>query len=145
MKKLIIGLLLLSQLLLSISSVSAQQATRLGPWEVHYNAFNSTLLRAEMAQQYRLERSSTLATLNITVLAADLPGKPAQQVTLSGYSMNPLSQQQRLEFNQVIEGEAVYYLAQVRFTNLETLRFFITIDDGKQQQTLKFHKEFWAN
>lgn len=145
MKKLIIGLLLLSQLLLSISSASAQQAMRLGPWEVHYNAFNSTLLRAEMAQQYKLERSSTLATLNITVLAADLPGKPAQQVSVSGYSMNPLSQQQRLDFNQVIEGEAVYYLAQVRFTNLETLRFFITIDDGKQQQTLKFHKEFWAN
>ena len=145
MKKLTGVFVLLCSLLLGSASAMAQQAMRLGPWEVHYNAFNSTLLRAEMAQQYGLERSSTLATLNITVLAADLPGKPAQQVSVSGYSMNPLSQQQRLEFNQVIEGDAVYYLAQVRFTNLETLRFFITIDDGKQQQQLKFHKEFWAN
>jgi hypothetical protein len=145
MKKIIVAMLTLSSLLLGSTQASAQQSTRLGPWEVHYNAFNSTLLRAEMAQQYKLERSSTLATLNITVLAAELPGKPAQQVKVSGYSMNPLSQQQRLQFNQVVEGDAVYYLAQVRFTNLETLRFFITIDDGKQQQTLKFHKEFWAN
>ncbi len=144
MKNILSTVLLLSSLLF-IQSVSAQQAMRLGPWEVHYNAFNSTLLRAEMAQQYDLERSSTLATLNITVLAADEPGKPAQKVTVTGYSMNPLSQQQRLDFNQVIEGDAVYYLAQARFTNLETLRFFITIDDGKQQQTLRFHKEFWAN
>ncbi|CAI8168034.1 DUF4426 domain-containing protein [Pseudidiomarina mangrovi] len=144
MKNLLSTLLLLSSLLFT-QSASAQQAMRLGPWEVHYNAFNSTLLRAEMAQQYDLQRSSTLATLNITVLAADEPGKPAQKVTVTGYSMNPLSQQQRLDFNQVIEGDAVYYLAQVRFTNLETLRFFITIDDGKQQQTLRFHKEFWAN
>lgn len=145
MKSLIAVLMLLSQLLLGSNPATAQQAMRLGPWEVHYNAFNSTLLRAEMAQQYGLERSSTLATLNITVLAADQPGKPAQQVSVTGYAMNPLSQQQRLEFDQVVEGDAVYYLAQVRFTNLETLRFFITIDDGKQQQQLKFHKEFWTN
>jgi hypothetical protein len=145
MKKVTMLLIALGCLLLSSTSAHAQQALRLGPWEVHYNAFNSTLLRAEMAQQYGLERSSTLATINITVLAADLAGKPAQQVTVSGYSMNPLSQQQRLRFEQIIEGDAVYYIAQARFSNLETLRFFITIDDGKQQQTLRFHKEFWAN
>jgi hypothetical protein len=145
MKKITMLLIALGCLLLSTTSANAQQALRLGPWEVHYNAFNSTLLRAEMAQQYGLERSSTLATINITVLAAELAGKPAQQVTVSGYSMNPLSQQQRLRFDQIIEGDAVYYIAQARFSNLETLRFFISIDDGKQQQTLRFHKEFWAN
>lgn len=52
----------------------AEQSKRLGPWEVHYNAFNSTLLRPEMARQYGLERSNTVATLNIAVLAAELPG-----------------------------------------------------------------------
>lgn len=124
---------------------SAEQSQRLGPWEVHYNAFNSTLLRPEMAAQYNLSRSETLATLNISVLAATLPNKPAQQVEISGYVMNPLSQQTRLEFAEVVEGDAVYYLAQTRFTNLETLRFFITIKQGNQTQDLRFHKEFWAN
>ncbi|RUO60490.1 DUF4426 domain-containing protein [Pseudidiomarina insulisalsae] len=139
---------LLSSLALSLlwaTPVMAQQSQRLGPWEVHYNAFNSTLLRPEMAQQYGLERSPTLATVNIAVLAAEKPGKPAQQVEISGIVRNPLSVEQKLEFDEVIEGEAVYYLAQVPFTNLETLRFFITIKQGNQAQELRFSEEFWRN
>lgn len=124
---------------------SAEQSKQLGTWEVHYNAFNSTLLRAEMASQYGLSRSKTLATLNISVLDANLPNKPAQQVEVNGYVMNPLSQQTRLEFKEVVEGDAVYYLTQTRFTNLETLRFFITIKQGNESHELRFHKEFWAN
>src|SRR5690554_6796254 len=90
---------------LPVAPVAAEQSKRLGPWEVHYNAFNSTLLRAEMANQYDLERSATLATINIAVLAAEQPNKPAQQVTLSGYVVNPLSQQQKLNFKEVVEGD----------------------------------------
>jgi len=125
------------------AAVQAEQSKRLGAWDVHYNAFNSTLLRPEMAQQYQLSRSETLATINISVLAA--ADQTAQQVDLSGYVMNPLSQQQRLDFREVIEGDAVYYIAQTRFSNLETLRFFITIKQGQETQELSFHKEFWVN
>lgn len=123
----------------------AEQSKRLGPWEVHYNAFNSTLLRPEMARQYNLERGETIATINIAVLAAELPGKPAQQVSIEGYAMNPLSMQQPLEFSEVIEGEAVYYLAQTSFSNLETLRFFITLKKGDKVQELRFSEELWRN
>lgn len=126
-------------------SAMAEGVTRLGPWEVHYNAFNSTLIRPEMASQYNLERSEYLATLNIVVFAPDKPGKPAQQVEISGYSMNPLSQQQTLDFQEVIEGESVYYLAQARFTNAETLRFFITIEQDGVQEELTFSETFMRN
>ncbi|WP_404409941.1 DUF4426 domain-containing protein [Pseudidiomarina marina] len=145
MKHIIISILTALLVVVGVSDVKAEQSKRLGPWEVHYNAFNSTLLRPEMAKQYQLSRSETLATLNISVLDATVAGKPAQQVEISGYVMNPLSQQQTLEFNEVIEGDAVYYLAQTRFSNLETLRFFITIKQGNQTQELRFHKEFWSN
>ncbi|SFV23468.1 DUF4426 domain-containing protein [Pseudidiomarina donghaiensis] len=147
MKKLmLLGVVALVFIVAGFSPASfAEQSKRLGAWEVHYNAFNSTLLRAEMASQYGLSRSETLATLNISVLNANLPNKPAQQVEVSGYVMNPLSQQTRLEFKEVIEGDAVYYLTQTRFTNLETLRFFITIKQGNESHELRFHKEFWAN
>ncbi|WP_417664825.1 DUF4426 domain-containing protein [Pseudidiomarina sp.] len=145
MKHLLVGALTVISMLIFPSSALAEQSKRIGPWEVHYNAFNSTLLRPEMAQQYQLSRSETLATLNISVLDATKAGKPAQQVNLSGYVMNPLSQQQRLEFREVVEGDAVYYLAQTRFSNLETLRFFITIKQGEQTHELRFHKEFWVN
>lgn len=124
----------------------AEQSKRLGPWEVHYNAFNSTLLRPEMAQQYDLERNAYLATLNIAVLSATETGKPAQRVNVSGYTMNPLSMQSRLNFREIVEGDAVYYLTQVEFTANERLRFFITIeDDSGQVQELRFNQEFWVN
>lgn len=137
-------LTILSVMLLS-APATAEQSVRLGPWEVHYNAFNSTFLRPEMAQQYNLQRSGTLATLNIAVLAANDPAKTAQQVNISGYSMNPLSMQNKLEFTEVIEGEAVYYLTQVRFSPNERLRFFIDIEQGEERQQLRFNQEFWAN
>lgn len=140
--------LLLSIVLLGLltPTVQAEQSKRLGPWEVHYNAFNSTLLRPEMAQQYNLERNTYLATLNIAVLAANEAGKPAQQVKVTGYTMNPLSMQSRLEFQEVIEGDAVYYLSQAEFTANEVLRFFITIEDENgNSQELRFSKEFWVN
>ncbi|WP_318935758.1 DUF4426 domain-containing protein [Pseudidiomarina sp.] len=133
------GLLLV---LMVSAPVVAEGVTRLGPWEVRYNAFNSTLLRPEMASQYNLQRSEYLATLNIVIFAANKPGKPAQQVDISGYAMNPLSQQQPLNFQEVIEGEAVYYLAQTRFTNAETLRFFITIEQDGIQEQLTFSETF---
>lgn len=127
-------------------SALADQSKRLGPWEVHYNAFNSTLLRPEMAQQYNLERNAYLATLNIAVLSATETGKPAQRVKVTGYTMNPLSMQSRLDFQEVIEGDAVYYLSQAEFTANEVLRFFITIeDDNGETQELRFSKEFWVN
>ncbi|PTB85162.1 DUF4426 domain-containing protein [Pseudidiomarina aestuarii] len=140
--------LLLSIVLLSLltPAVQAEQSKRLGPWEVHYNAFNSTLLRPEMARQYNLERNAYLATLNIAVLATNEAGKPAQQVKVTGYTMNPLSMQSRLEFQEVIEGDAVYYLSQAEFTANEVLRFFITIEDENgNSQELRFSKEFWGN
>ncbi|RUO78970.1 DUF4426 domain-containing protein [Pseudidiomarina taiwanensis] len=140
-------LLLMLALLLGAwsNSAVAEQSTRLGPWEIHYNAFNSTFLRAEMARQYDITRSQTNAVLNIAVLAAELPGKPAQQVNVSGYVMNPLSQQQRLDFTEVVEGEAVYYITEVDFTPNERLRFFITVSDGNEQHELRFNQEFWKN
>ncbi len=145
MKSVATGLISLVMVFMVSAPVMAEGVTRLGPWEVHYNAFNSTFLRPEMASEYDLERSQYLATLNIVVFAAEKEGKPAQQVELSGYSMNPLSQQQPLEFQEVIEGEAIYYLAQARFTNAETLRFFITIEQGNTQEELTFSKTFMAH
>ncbi|WP_417659541.1 DUF4426 domain-containing protein [Pseudidiomarina sp.] len=145
MKHALVGAVALISMLIMPGTAVAEQSKRIGPWEVHYNAFNSTLLRPEMAQQYQLSRSENLATVNISVLDAATADKPAQRVTLSGYVMNPLSQQQRLEFREVIEGDAIYYLAQTRFSNLETLRFFITITQGDETHELRFHKEFWVN
>ncbi|MEX1220956.1 MAG: DUF4426 domain-containing protein [Idiomarina sp.] len=134
-------------LLISLVPFAAQAETqqRLGPWEVHYSAFRSTFIKPEIARQYDLQRSRYLAVINISVLAAEQAGKPAQSVDVSGYATNGIGNRLQLDFNEVKEGEAIYYLAQTSFTNIEVLRFTITIADGENTQELKFQQRFYAD
>lgn len=118
----------------------AEQKQTLGNWDVHYSAFNSTVLAPSVATQYDLTRSASKGVLNIAVL--DKKTQKAQSPGVSGQVVNPLGQIQELEFQQVTEGDASYYLAQFDYTNAETLRFTLQIGE---QQTLKFNQEFWLN
>ena len=43
--------------LLMTLPLKAEQMKELGPWLVHYNAFNSSFLTPEVAKAYGLERS----------------------------------------------------------------------------------------
>ena len=122
------------------ASLMAEQKETLGDWDVHYSAFNSTSLAPSIASQYQLTRSASKGVLNIAVL--DKNTQKAQTPGVSGQVANPLGQIQELEFQQVTEGDASYYLAQFDYTNAETLRFTIKIGE---QQTLKFNQEFWLN
>ena len=80
----IIGLLLL--LAASLGPAMAEQSQQLGPWTVHYNAFNSTFLSPQIARQYDIRRSRLNAVLNVAV--QDAQGK-AQAVDLSGEARDP--------------------------------------------------------
>jgi hypothetical protein len=122
------------------ASLMAEQKQTLGQWDVHYSAFTSTLLAPAVATQYDLTRSASKGVLNIAVL--DKQTQKAQTPGVTGQVVNPLGQIQELEFQQVTEGDASYYLAQFNYTNAETLRFTIKVGE---QQTLKFNQEFWLN
>ncbi len=45
----------------------AEQMKELGPWQVHYSAFNSSFLTPEVAKAYGLERSRYNGIVNIAV------------------------------------------------------------------------------
>ena len=57
----------------------------------------------------------------------------------------PLLNKQTLDFKEVIEGDSIYYLAQVDFTNEEILRFEVEIQQGNQFQKLQFQQKFYAD
>ena len=119
--------------------VMAEQKETLGNWDVHYSAFNSTSLSPSIAAQYGLTRSASKGVINIAIL--DKKTQAAQTPGVSGQVVNPLGQIRELDFQQVTEGDASYYLAQFEYSNAETLRF--TIQVGEQQ--FKFNQEFWLN
>ncbi|HEY5646036.1 MAG TPA: DUF4426 domain-containing protein [Pseudomonadales bacterium] len=120
----------------------AEQMQRLGPFEVHYVVVQSTFFSSEIASRYAIVRGRDRALLNISVL--DETGS-AVPVVIAGTVTNLLGQVAPLEFREVTEGPAVYYLAEIKHTDRETLRFAATITghDGVPRE-LRFQQQmFW--
>jgi hypothetical protein len=98
-----------------------------GNYEVLYTVIPSTTLRPDMAAEYRIVRAKDQALVNISVRKHLPDGTDiAQPVTLKGTYSN-LIQPRELEFREVREQGAIYYLAQLRFTDHETLRFDLKV------------------
>lgn len=135
--------LLGSALLLALLSplASAEQKQVLGPWDVHYIAMPSTLIDPQIAAQYQISRSIQNGLINISVLASS--DQHAQQVRISGQAKNLLGQIKELNFQEVREGKAIYYLAQLQFRGEEKVSFSIEISQGTVQQQLKFDHTFY--
>ncbi|WP_213610603.1 DUF4426 domain-containing protein [Pseudoalteromonas sp.] len=133
---------------LAFNAHSAQeqgaQYKELGPWQVHYIAFPSTFIQPQIAKTYGLERSGYKGIVNISILKNNAD-KTAQKAVLQGTAKNLLGNKQTLNFKEVIEGDSIYYLAQVDYTNEEILRFDIAIEQGNKFQTLKFQQKFYVD
>jgi len=120
----------------------AEQKQRLGDWDVHYILVQTSFLKPDIAARHGIVRGRDRALLNISVIGDDGLPVPAR---VAGTFRNLLEQTTVLEFQEVQEGTAVYYLAEVRHTDRETLRFVIDITppDGVAQQ-LRFQQQmFW--
>jgi hypothetical protein len=122
--------------------LQAEQKEDLGKWEVHYIALTSTFLTPQVAKTYGIVRSRYNGLLNISVL--DRKSKLAQSVVLTGQARNLLGVVKKLSFQKVTEGESIYYLAVLPFSDREQYRFDISINDGTEQETLKFQHKFYS-
>lgn len=131
--------------LLTMNYASAENMKKLGSMKVHYMAIGSTFFTPEIAKAYGITRSRYNGLVNISVLDNTKAGNPAKTVSISGQAKNNLGQFKTLEFSEVKEGDAIYYLAQVSYNDEETLHFTLEINDGKEQQTLKFSQKFYVD
>lgn len=123
MKRLALLLLLLPCLALP---ALAQQSERFGPYELHYSVVNTTFLAPEVASTYGIVRSKQRGLLNLAVREHMADGSTVgRTMQLKGRTWD-LIQGQPLEFMEVREGEAIYYLAEFKFIN-EEWRFFESI------------------
>ena len=128
---------------LFLSPVHAEQKKVLGPWDVHYIAFDSTMIDAKIAQSYQLQRSKYQAVLNISVLNST--DQKAQQVRISGTATDLTQKQIELSFREVKEGDAIYYLAQVPVHDQKHLNFKLDIWQGTENQKLEFSQVFYID
>jgi len=125
-------------LMMLSASTHAEQKQRLGPFEAHYIVVRSSFFSEEIAQRYDIVRGRDRALMNLSVLDEHQQPVP---VTLEGDVTNLLEQRVALDFREVREGTAIYYLAPVKHTDRETLRFrvSITTPDGVARE-LKFQQ-----
>ncbi len=104
--------------------VKAEQSQDFGDYTVHYIAVNSTFISPDIAQRYGIVRSARNAFLNISVIKNT---GAAVSATITGEKANFLSQNSSINFIEVKEGEAIYYIGQFEFSNAENLRFSIEV------------------
>ena len=137
-------IVLASVLLFTTHLCIAEQMIQMGEYEVHYIVIPTTFLDPKIADQYNLPRGRDRALVNISVIDSTGSGS---QASISGTSRNLLGQIQQLEFTEVAEDQAIYYLALLRHDDEEHHRFEINVGlpDG-QQATLKFRqKMYWKD
>jgi len=134
-------------ILLSSAVLAAPQGHTDAPGiRMYHSLFNSKLLDKKAATSLDLVRANDVATLTIA-LTKPLDkgqfslGKPG---LLKAHTLNVRGQRKDLEFTAVNEGEITYYIAQVRHSKDEVLRFFIIagFDDGARVST-KFNQRMY--
>ncbi|MBY7821795.1 DUF4426 domain-containing protein [Vibrio fluvialis] len=124
---------------------NAEQLINIKDVEVQYSAFNSTFLTPQVAKSYKLTRNGYSAVLNISVLDTSTAGKPAVEAKLSGQVKNLIGNMRELEFSEVKEGNAIYYLAEFPISNEEDLSFDIDVNAGlKGAGKLRFTQKFYV-
>ncbi len=142
---------LLTLLLLLTSAVSspafAENSKAFGNYIVHYNAFRSDILTPEIAKAYSLTRRNNRMVVNITVQKKDGDASKPVKAKVEGFASNLSGQTKNLEFKEIHDGEAIYYLAQAQVSNRETLKFDIkaTPDGETITAQVNFSQQFYTD
>ncbi|CAI8800431.1 MULTISPECIES: DUF4426 domain-containing protein [Pseudomonas] len=129
---------------LSLSAVAAdaikgERKEVFGDVTVHYNTFNSTFLTPEIAKAAELIRSKNQGVINVSVIK---DGKPLI-ANVTGTIKDLTSQSVPLNFRQVTEQGAIYYIAQYPVEQQETRTFEIKVQNGDKINTINFNQELF--
>lgn len=135
--------LLLCNMAFHSLSINAEQVLKTEQYSIHYNAFNSAMLSAEVANRFGIKRSTSQGIINISVINTD--DMPVIAF-IKGDAKNPLSQLKTLKFNKITEGEAIYYVAPFTFADKEQLIFNIIVVPENETRTinLNFSQQFFV-
>lgn len=139
-------LALLATSLLLMAHVALADSRDFDGRTIHYSLSPTTYLTPEVAAAYRIQRSATRNLVTIAILDGSAPDAPPLAATLEGEARNLLGQIQPLRFQEVREGNAIYYIATIDFSSEEMWRFAIdiTLSDGNSTR-LAFDKTLYAD
>lgn len=115
-----------------------------GDYTVYYQAVNSTFINEDIAQQYGIVRSDRRAFLNVSVMKN---GTTAVTAQVSGEKRNLIQQNQHIEFREIREGKAIYYIGEFDFSNAENVRFTLEIqpEDASTSRQINWETRMYNN
>lgn len=137
--------------LLSISFASNLQAEQMFSdehYEIHYNAFNSTLIPAEVASRYDITRSGSRGLINVAVLEKQPDGSTSPvSAQVTGEVRNLIQQIQPVDFREITETDAIYSIGSFQFTNEDQLTFKLEVqpDPDRSAYQIEFQQTFYVD
>lgn len=132
---------------LSMPSHSAGSTyTDFDSYRVVHTVFNSSFIKPEIAVAYNLTRGKDKALVNIALVKNNEDGMTnGLPANISGSVANLMQQQKTLEFIEIKEQDATYYLAPLRFDNEEVLHFNINVQANGKDYDVKFSKKLYVD
>ncbi len=111
---------------------------------VYFNAFPTDSIPSQITKQYGLKRSKNYAMINISVMEKSAGIPTGVKSSVSGQLKNLMGQSREIEFREIKEGKAIYYIAQIGVQSKETVNFYIDItpEGSKEKYDIKFSKKF---
>ena len=106
--------------LLAVMQTSADTFETQNGLTIHYSIMPTLMLSKDVANQYQIVRAKDRSILNIAI--KDQSGSSVK-ASIEGKKENLLGQQERLNFSEFSEGDAIYYLAAIKHGKEELLRF----------------------
>jgi hypothetical protein len=126
----------------------AENATRTGGYTIHHNAITTDSLPVQVATAYGLQRSKNRGLLNVSVLR-DEPGKMGTPVRaeIRAVAKTLYGQIRPIPLREVIEDQAIYYIADFPVAHREILRFELEVmpEGGRYPLRAQLRQEFYTN
>lgn len=127
----------------------AQQSREFNDYVVHYNALRTDLLPPQVAQGYGIQRSSSRALLNVTVMKKGTDGREVNAVAarIDVNAKNLTGQRREVELREIRDGDgAIYYVGEFPVHNLETYQFKLEVlPEGETEPLLvDFRQQFYT-
>ncbi len=133
--------------LFSVHFANAQENTsyEMDHHIVYYNVFNSSLITPEVANTYNLIRAEDRVYVNVAVVKK--AGGNGIAANISGIYRNLMQQKQNLNFIEIKEATATYYLAPIRFNNEEILHIDISValKDSNESASFTITKKLYKD
>ncbi|MAD44546.1 MAG: hypothetical protein CMI02_05975 [Oceanospirillaceae bacterium] len=148
MKTLIISLFaLLSAFSLPAVADRGEQKQVFGDYEIHYMGLNSSFLEPEVAEAYGIPRSRSMGYLSISIMKTTTDEDVPEALTgdVRGQMQNMIGQKKELEFKEIKERNAIYYISTFRFDQEDVYKFTLQVSPDGESRTfdVKFDQRFY--